>query len=339
MSTIRDIAAKANVSIGAVSRVLNYDETISVSESTKKKIFEIAEELDYIPLRERKSSKQNYTTLAVIQKYSEEQQLQDPFYLSIRFGLEKRCMEENIKLARINTMGNIEAPVSLDGIAAIGAYEDSEIEEISRLSSNIVFIDSSPDISRFDSVEVDFEGALTNALDYLNSLGHSKIGYIGGHSPVESKNYKGEYYREEAFTKYMKAIGKFNSEFMIQGDFSHIGGYSTHDDGYRFMKQALQSKNIPTAFFIASDSMAIGAYKAILEYGLRIPEDISIIGFDDIPTAKYMVPALSTIKVYTKFMGECAVDLLLERIKGDRGISKKVIIPTKLLIRESCAKI
>ena len=102
------------------------------------------------------------------------------------------------------------------------------------------------------------------------------------------------------------------------------------------MKEALLKKNPQMAFFIASDSMAIGAYKAIIESGFSIPNDISIIGFNDISTAKYMTPALSTVKVYTDFMGETAVDLILERMKNERAICKKVVIPTKLIIRESC---
>jgi LacI family transcriptional regulator len=93
---------------------------------------------------------------------------------------------------------------------------------------------------------------------------------------------------------------------------------------------------MPTAVFIASDSMAIGAYKAINEKGLSIPKDISIVGFNDISTAQFIVPPLTTIKAHTEFMGEIAFDLLIERLKKDREICKKVIVPTKLIVRDSC---
>ena len=102
------------------------------------------------------------------------------------------------------------------------------------------------------------------------------------------------------------------------------------------MKKALNLKEIPSAFFIASDPMAVGAYKAIQEKGYNIPNDISIVGFDDIPTAQYLSPSLTTVKVYTDFMGETALDVLMERIKDERLLSKKVVLPVKLIIRDSC---
>ena len=94
-----------------------------------------------------------------------------------------------------------------------------------------------------------------------------------------------------------------------------------------------------TAFFIASDPMAIGAYKAISEAGLTVGQDLSIIGFDDIYTSQYLTPSLTTVKVYTDFMGETAVDVLVEQIKSKRDIHKKTLIPTKFMLRESCKKV
>ena len=105
------------------------------------------------------------------------------------------------------------------------------------------------------------------------------------------------------------------------------------------MQEALELRKIPTAFFIASDPMAIGAYKAIQEKGYRIPEDISIIGFDDIATAQFLSPSLTTVKVFTDFMAETALSVLMEKIKGERTLSKKILLPVKLIIRDSCKKI
>ena len=119
---------------------------------------------------------------------------------------------------------------------------------------------------------------------------------------------------------------------VYKGDF-------TLEDGYNLMKNMVSLKNIPSAVFVASDPMAIGAYKAITEKGLKIPEDISIIGFDDIMTAKFLTPALTTVKVYTDFMGETALNTLIDRIVNNRELSKKTVLPVKLIIRESCKKI
>jgi LacI family transcriptional regulator len=336
MATIKDIAFKAGVSISTVSRVLNYDETLNASDITKKRIFEIAEELDYVPLRERKSNRDNSTIIAIIQKYSEKQELEDPYFLSIRLAIEKKCRDEHIQFIRIDRDDKYKIIEDVEGVIAIGSFENSEVEEFRMISSNIVFLDSSPNDDIYDSVVVNFERAVVNILDYLTYLGHEEIGYIGGNVYINNGKNKIPDFREEAYRKYMKNIGRYNNDYVMLEDLPHDLGCTNPADGYKLMKKVLSKKDIPSAFFIVSDSMAIGAYKAIIESGLNIPDDISIVGFDDIPAAQYMAPALTTVKVYTKFMGEIALELLLERIRNGREISKKVVIPTKFLIRESC---
>lgn len=329
MATIKDIASKAEVSIATVSRVLNFDETINVSEKTKKRIFEIAEELEYVTPRERKNKKQEYTNIGIVHWYSDKEELEDPYYLSIRLGIEKRCENERIHFTRINKGDRYDSFENFDGIVAIGKFGDIDTEKFSKLTNNIVFVDSSPNEDKYDSVVVDFRKAVNSALDYLTSLGHKEIIYIGGEEYIDNGKTKVKDYREETYIEYMKNVKGYDRSNVFLGSF-------THADGYRLMKEALLKGKTQSAFFISSDSMAIGAYKAVIEAGLNIPGDISVVGFNDISTAKYMVPALSTIKVYTDFMGETAVDLLLERMKNGRTICKKVVIPTKLMIRESC---
>ena len=197
-----------------------------------------------------------------------------------------------------------------------------------------MFVDSSPNVWEFDSVVVDFTYGVNIAMSYLYELGHRNIGYIGAKvvphndlNGIELVNY-----REETYKTFMQSIGNYRDEWVYKGNF-------TLEDGYDLMKKMLANKEIPTAVFIASDPMAIGAYKAIVEEGYSIPEDISIIGFDDIITAKFLTPALTTVKVYTDFMGESAVDILLERIKKNIKISRKIVLPVKLIERESCKKI
>ncbi|KZL90989.1 LacI family DNA-binding transcriptional regulator [Clostridium magnum] len=332
MATIKDIAEKAEVSIATVSRILNFDETISVSENTKKKIFEIADELNYITPRKRKNKKQEYKNIGIVHWYSDKEELEDPYYLSIRIGVERKCEEEHINFTRINKGDNYDKFEKFDGIVAIGKFGDIDIAKFDRLTSNIVFVDSSPHENKYDSVVIDFRKAVNSALDYLVSLGHKDIIYIGGEEYINDNKDKIVDYRTETYRDYMKSIGSYDSNNMLLGRFSHA-------DGYRLVKEFLLKKNRQIAFLIASDSMAIGAYKAVMEAGLNIPKDISIVGFNDISTAKYMTPALSTVKVYTDFMGETAVELILERLKNGRSICKKVIIPTKLMVRESCSKL
>lgn len=337
MATIKDIAKGAGVSIATVSRVLNLDETLNVSEETRKKVMEIAEELNYLTVKERKNKIKNYT-IGIVYWYTEIQELNDPYFLSIRMAVEKKCSEEKIKFKPIDFQKIINEGIKeytdLDGILAIGVFEKKEIELMEKLSKNIVFVDSSPEEWKYDSVVVDFKYGVKKALDYLTSLGHKKIGYLGGESIPHNSNesLRKVNYREKTFKEYMEGINGYNEEWVLKGRF-------LPEDGYDLMKKVLKEKNLPTAFFIASDPMAIGAYKAIAEAELKIPENISIVGFDDICTAKFLTPSLTTIKVYTEYMGNVAVDTLLERIRTGRQMSKKIVLPVKLIMRDSCRKL
>jgi LacI family transcriptional regulator len=331
MATIKDISKKAGVSIATVSRVLNYDDSLNVLESTKKRIFKIAEELDYVTLRSRKTRKNSHT-IGIAHFFSEEEELGDPYFLSIRYAIEKRCSDENIRFVKISRADHFSFEEELDGIITIGRFDDSDMENFIKNSSTIVTVDSSPNEILFDSVVVDFKRAVTKVLEYLISLGHEKIGFIGGQEYTNNGKQKTVNYRELTYREYFKEINILNEEFIYLGSYSYA-------DGYRLMKEALEKKEVPTAFFIASDPMAIGAYKAVVEKGLKIPEDISIVGFDDIITAQYLLPALTTVKVYTEFMGETAVELILEKLRNSREIHKKVVIPTELIIRDSCKRL
>lgn len=334
MATIKDIAQKAGVSLATVSRVLNYDNTLSVTDETKKRIFEVAEELEYKTVKERSVLKNidKRLKIGIIHWYSEKEELGDPYYLSIRMGIEKECSNKNIDVVKIFKKEERYGSCGiehLDGIMAIGKFSREDIDNFSTYSSNIVFIDSSPNERKFDSVIIDFKEAMLEVLKYLIALGHKEIGYIGGREYIgESKELIRDK-REETYYDFMRENLLYNPNYLSTGKF-------TAEHGYKLMKTMLQKEKIPTAFFIASDTMATGAIKAIHESSLKIPEDISIVGFNDIATSKYLVPPLTTVKVYTEFMGTTAVALLLERITEGRSISKKVVIPFELIIRESC---
>ena len=337
MVTIKDIANEANVSISTVSRILNFDESLNVSEDTRKRVLSIAEELNYVRVKERKNKTKKHS-IGIVCSYSESKELNDPYFLSIRTTIEKKCINENIEFNSLYISKILNESSNnyknIDGIIAIGIFQEEEIKNLKEISENIVFIDSSPEEWEFDSVVVDLKYGTMKALEYLYELNHVNIGYIG--AKVVPHNSNGDSnelinYREASYRNFMLKINNLNEDWIFKGNF-------TPEDGYKLMKKALKLKEIPTAFFIASDPMAIGAYKAIAEEGYKIPEDISIIGFDDIITAQYLTPSLTTVKVFTDFMGDVAFDLLLEKIKEERNLSKKVVLPVKLIVRDSCAK-
>lgn len=336
MATIKDIANMARVSPATVSRVLNYDTSLSVAESTRKRIFEVAEELNYKTRRQRNKIKETEkrVKIGVIHWYSQTEELEDPYYLSIRMGIEKECFNKKFETKTIFKKDNgltTNELKDLDGVIAIGKFSGEEVDEFAKYSKNIVFVDFSPNERKYDSIIIDFRKAVLEVLEYLLSLGHIKIGYIGGREYIGKDNKVIEDEREITYYEFMKKNNIYNSDYVYVGRF-------TSEDGYSLMKGAIEKGPLPTAFFIASDSMAIGAIKALYESNIKFPDDISIIAFDDIPTSKYLVPPLSTVKIYTEFMGVTAVNLIRERINEGREIPKKVIIPSQLIIRESCKR-
>lgn len=328
MATIKDIAAQAGVSISTVSRVLNLDTSLNVADDTRKRIFEVAEALEYTPSKSRKTRKVSYV-FGLLHWYTPQEEFKDPYYLSLRMGVEKHCQKHGIQLRSLSLNDLSSAPSDLNGIIAIGKFGTKELDRIAALQHPTVFLDSSPAPQSYDSVLVDFESGITEALQYLYQLGHRKIAYIGGVEYVDSGQERFNDPRESTYRHFMENLGLLRDDYILRDVY-------TPEAAYRLMQQLLEMQEPPTATFIASDPMAIGAYKALYDKNLPIPHTMSIIGFDDIQTAKFLTPSLTTIKVYTDIMGETAVDTLVERLTTKRSISKKILIPTFLVKRDSC---
>lgn len=325
MATIKDIAMKAGVSIATVSRVLNHDETLNAQEETKQRIFEIAEEMEYEVRTQKKRRRK--LKVGVFYSYSPEEELQDPYYLCIRLAIEKKLKKEGYVTQNVNLDDKPEVLNGLDGVICTGTFTKRMIKLIDAWECPVVFIDADPNPQKYDSIVVNFEQAVEEIVSYLVECGHTKIGMIGcrgedkdGDEIVDA--------RMQCFQKSLTKRGLYHPEYTKFGDY-----YAKY--GYELLKELYNEGNMPTALFIANDSMAAGSYRAAYELGLKIPEDISIIGFNDIPTAKYMIPPLTTVRLYMEFMGEYAVKLLEERIVQGREICVRVTIPTKLYVRDS----
>lgn len=335
MATIKDIAKQAGVSLATVSRVLNHDASLNVADETRKRIFEVAEELEYKTVRQRNKSADKRIKIGVIHWYSQKEELGDPYYLSIAKGIEKECFNKKIDIVTIFKNGDrytTNELFDLDGVIAIGKFSMEDVGELSIYSENITFVDFSPNERVYDAVVVDFKLAMLEVLEYLFKLGHREIGFIGGREYVGKDREPIEDERERTFREFLTSKALYNPDHVYLGRF-------TTEDGRLLMRQAIEKGKLPTAFFVASDSMAIGAIQALYESDLKVPNDVSIISFNDIPTSKYLIPPLSTVKVHTEFMGVTAVGLLCERVCDNREIPKKVVIPTELVIRESCKAI
>ncbi|WP_373471292.1 LacI family DNA-binding transcriptional regulator [Carnobacterium alterfunditum] len=328
MATIKDIAEQAGVSSATVSRVLNYDETLSVGDETKKRIFEVAEALDYTKYQTKKAKKQG--KLAIVQWYTEKEELDDLFYLSIRLGVEKRAEELNYDIIRIFQNTDFEMNSDIEGIIAIGKFSDLQINKLTSWTKNICFIDFDQLHRKLDSVVIDFEQAVNSVLDYFLANGHQKIGLIAGQEHFGDKSNPIIDKRTTIFENYMKQAGMYNKKYVFTGSFNV-------SSGQELMKRAIENlkDDLPDAFFVSNDSMAIGCLRALQEAGVSVPNRVSLIGFNDISVAKYIYPTLSTVKVYTELMGETGFDLWLDKLTTERTVAKKVTLSTDLILRES----
>lgn len=333
MATIKDIASIAGVSISTVSRVLNFDESLNVSDSTRQKILKIADELEYTSSSKKKKSKKNNKNIGILCWCNYEEELADPYYLSIRLVVERICSERCINLVKLDENIDLKVVKELSGILVIGNYYTDMVEKMSRDNGNIVYVDYSPDESKYDSVVIDKKKATFDLLNYIYEIGHRRIGLIGGKDLNENYENMMIDERDIEYQYFMKCKGIYNPKYIYPASRFNF------KSGYELTKEMLKEKERPTAVFVENDTMAIGAYKAIAEEGLTIPDDISIVGFNDQPSAKYMVPSLTTVKLSTEYLASAAIDLVLENIDGSRPYKKKVIIPTKLKIRKSCKDI
>lgn len=333
MATIKDIAAKAEVSAATVSRVLNYDETMSVSSETRNKIFKIAEELNYVKHTQhhKKHAKQKHTEkrLAIIQWYTEQEEVQDLYYYAIRLGIEKQAHDLGYEITRIFHNDSLQKATQADGVIAIGKYSQTESAKIASLNENLVFVDCNTLALGYNCVVADFSGAVKMAIDHFLEKDLTKIGLLIGEEKTADQTDSLIDPRFRFFKDYLSDLKLYDPRYVYIGEF-------TPESGYQMMEQAIAElkDDLPQAFFIANDTIAVGALRALQENNITVPERVSLISFNDTSLAKFAFPALSSIKVFTEQMGRSAVTLL-DSLDGEQVTPQMVTLGTKLIRRDS----
>lgn len=335
MATIREVAKKAGVSITTVSRILNNDDSFNVSKITKEKVLKVIKQLNY----ERKKNKNriSQSNISVIKCFDEKIENEDPYFVSLKINLENMLkkkvskvkffdLEEIEKLIKYNEISNFSLT---DAVIFIGETSKEKLKFFKSLNENIICVDVYDTDNITDYIKFDMRNSVEIVLNYIFKLNHKKIGLLVGRNKVV-KNLVD--FREKYFKEIMVKNGLYREEYLQIGDFSM-------ESGYIMMKEILKLEDRPTAVFCGNDSIAMGAYKAIRENKLKIPEDISIIGFNDLKLSQYSIPPLTTIKIDTKLITQETVNSLIELLEGKRDYHKKVFLPIELIERESCQKI
>jgi LacI family transcriptional regulator len=332
--SLKDVAKHAGVGLGTASRVLNNHP--SVSDSIKKLVLDAMKELNYEPNAIARSLKIKSTnTIGVIVP-----DITSAFFPEVVRGIEDAASVYQYNIILCNTDLNSEKEKSslgmlsekkVDGILFISntVCQDTA-EKFEQMNIPVVLVATSHTKgSSLPSVTIDNEKAAYEAVDYLCKLGHKKIYMIAGGFDDPNAGIP----RVSGYKMALKDNGNIISDNMIyEGDYNYISGYSN-------MKKILQQTNLPTAVFVASDIMAIGASKAILEKGLRIPEDISIMGFDGVEAAEFFYPSISTIVQPRYAMGAVAMNLLVKLMNKQEVEEKNLLLDYNLVERESCKRL
>lgn len=331
MATIKDIAQLASVSQATVSRVLKADKSLSVSDETRQAIFDAAKKLDYTKHLKKISVDQANATLAIVQWYSESEELDDLYYYSIRVSIEQRALELGYSLVR--SFNDLDHPMldEVDGIIAIGKFSTAQMEKLASLQANLVFVDNDTLNDGFSCVTTDFNRSVIRVIDHFLKAGISDIGLIAGEENTADHETALIDPRFRTFKQYMTDLKLYQAKHVYIGPF-------TSQSGYDLMKQAIQElgNQLPHAFFVASDALAVGALRALQEAQIPVPNRVQVISFNDTSITKQVYPSLSSISVFTEEMGIEAVDLMDKIIQKPGKIHPRMIkLGTELTIRES----
>lgn len=335
MSAIRDIAQHSGVSISTVSLVLNGKP--GISEATRRRVLETAAELGYQDYSPRGKAKGKPSSLQFILYKKHGQVVSDtPFFSNVLEGAEAevRRLGFQLLITYIDESEGVEQQLqkvidsSCAGMILLATeMSRADLEPFARTGIPMVVLDSYFEEITEDSVVINnMQGAFTATL-YLCQKGHTHVGYLKSKVPINNF-----LERKDGFKKALKACKvPYNPEYIFR-----LG--TTIESAYADMKAVLAaSPKLPTAFFADNDIIAIGALRALKEAGYRIPQDISVIGFDDIPTCELMDPPLSSIRVPKHAIGQLAVTRLVGLLEHDTGVRLKVEVRTELAERGSVA--
>lgn len=332
-TTSFDVAELAGVSRTTVSFVLNNVPGISISEATRKRVLEAAHQLNYHPNesgRRLSSGKSKMIGLVLLQ--TAEQVYNDAFLLQVLVGVETIASQHgfhvllrHIKDTNHDDYSQLINENHVDGLIFSGPLqEDPNLLDLHHRGFPILLMGQMPDTG-IPFVDADVEHGAETAVAHLIERGHTSIGMITN-APFR---YATAQQRKNGYcSALIKANIPVNLELIREGDF-------TPSSGYQAMKQLLDSPVQPSAVFVASDVVAIGAIQAIKQRGLRVPQDIALIGFDDIPMAAYIDPSLSTIRLPAYGIGWAAGERSIRQIQGEKFESQGVLLDTELVVRRS----
>ena len=326
----KELAAKIHLSPATVSMVFN--NRSGVSEATKRLVLEAAKKYDYVP---SKSSALGKWTIQLVVYQKHAMVVSDtPFLLQVIEGVIQECSEKNgmVNISYLTGSSDVQQQIknisSMSGegmILLATEMNRGDFGILREVGIPVIVLDCYYDDLDYDCVVINNSQGAYCATDYLVRMGHRRIGYL--HSSVSISNFAE---RAAGYQKALEAHG-----IPVNPKYVHCLS-SMSAQGYQDMVRILEGKpELADAYFADNDIIAAAAMKAFQEYGYRVPEDISIVGFDDMPLCDIMNPPLSTMRVDKRQLGRWAVECLLSRMNGTKHGKLKIALQTSLICRES----
>lgn len=336
--SMKDIAKKVGVSKNTVSMVLRG--MPGISEQTRNIIFETAEQMGYVfPKADDKCTRLSPSkNICLIMSRSTRDSI--GFFSNIQFGIESEARRNNISTIihyYTDEEGGFETPLCIkeglvSGIITLGRISEADINTILEYRLPIIMVDHYFDLLKTDYVLTDNQSGAFTAVQYLIKCGHRKIGFIG-----DIRSSPSFYDRFNGFLKALTVQGipydalccitNKSLEAMVENDMSAA------------ISEFEALSMLPTAFFCCNDAEAIATFKVLTIMGIKVPEEVSLIGFDDIESAKNTIPGLTTMRVEKEFMGIRAVRKLIEMMERTSSPEEKILLPAVLIERQSVMRI
>ncbi|MEA4923200.1 MAG: LacI family DNA-binding transcriptional regulator [Eubacteriaceae bacterium] len=326
---IREIAKKAGVSVATVSRVLNHPD--AVAKNTKDKIEKIIAEEEYTPNWFARSLNFNRTgSIGLMIPH-----ILNPVYMEMAKGVEDVAYQKGYITFMCNAENDREKEKAylaqmirrrVDGIVMISStLEKEDYDRVKEKNIPVVLVGGNKSNPGFSCVRIDCEAAAKEATKHMIDIGYRKVAMFCSKTDTFDNRDKIVGYREA----FKEAGVKIREEYIKRID-------DTVEDGYLAAKKMVEKKGGPHAIFATSDNMAFGVMDAVKDQGLRIPEDVAVIGFDNIKLSNLVEPKLSTVDVPLHKMGVYGARLLLDIIEDGNSETRDIILQTKLKIRKSC---
>jgi LacI family transcriptional regulator len=327
---IRDVARRAKVSTATVSRTVN--QVASVDAQLAKRVWKAIEELGYYPNRQARalvSGRSRVFGLIV-------SEITNPFFPEIVQTFETLAVEQHYEILLTSTIHDpkrMELAVRrmiegrVDGVAILTfGMEEDLLEHLRFRNLPLVFVDIGPKAPRVSNIRVDYADGIRQAVQHLAALRHERIGFIAG--PLRLRSAMA---RKDAFQASMKEIGlPVKPDFLVEGDHRLEGGK-------RALKKLAELRERPTAVLCSNDMTAIGVMREAFELNIKVPQDLSVIGFDDIRMAEFLTPPLTTVQMSQSELARLAFEALLKEVKRETPIPEgsEYVLKTHLVLRNS----